>query len=205
MGATVVEVASGHVAMVSHPDEVADLIRTAAEAPQAEQASDRFDRAVSPEASLTFPSSWPRAPKPVSPGRPNASRRARVMPLRPMPSHPEGTVATGGVEGMLTAMAAVPRASVWPARTAFLPHNAGNRSRRRLRRHAGRRTRRQTGGIPSALRVARRPRVWVPAPARRARSRRPHERGVPSRLRPPRRFHGDAVSRPGCSRSRGTR
>jgi pimeloyl-ACP methyl ester carboxylesterase len=32
MGATVVELASGHVAMVSHPDAVADLIRTAAEA-----------------------------------------------------------------------------------------------------------------------------------------------------------------------------
>ena len=31
MGATVVELASGHVAMVTHPDEVADLIRTAAE------------------------------------------------------------------------------------------------------------------------------------------------------------------------------
>ena len=35
MGATVVELASGHVAMVSHPDEVADLIRTAAEAARA--------------------------------------------------------------------------------------------------------------------------------------------------------------------------
>ncbi len=32
MGATVVEIASGHVAMVSHPDEVTDLIRTAADA-----------------------------------------------------------------------------------------------------------------------------------------------------------------------------
>ncbi len=32
MGATIVEVASGHVAMVSHPDEVTDLIRTAADA-----------------------------------------------------------------------------------------------------------------------------------------------------------------------------
>lgn len=31
MGATTVELESGHVAMVSHPDEVADLIRTAAE------------------------------------------------------------------------------------------------------------------------------------------------------------------------------
>ncbi|MFD3399659.1 alpha/beta fold hydrolase [Kribbella sp. NPDC058693] len=31
MGATTVEVESGHVAMVSHPDEVTDLIRTAAE------------------------------------------------------------------------------------------------------------------------------------------------------------------------------
>jgi pimeloyl-ACP methyl ester carboxylesterase len=30
MDATVIEVASGHVAMVSHPDEVADLVRTAA-------------------------------------------------------------------------------------------------------------------------------------------------------------------------------
>lgn len=30
MGATVMEIASGHVAMVSHPDEVTDLIRTAA-------------------------------------------------------------------------------------------------------------------------------------------------------------------------------
>ena len=32
MGATTVEVASGHVAMVSHPDEVAELIQTAARA-----------------------------------------------------------------------------------------------------------------------------------------------------------------------------
>jgi pimeloyl-ACP methyl ester carboxylesterase len=32
MGATTVEVQSGHVAMISHPDEVAQLIRTAAEA-----------------------------------------------------------------------------------------------------------------------------------------------------------------------------
>ena len=35
MGATTVEVASGHVAMVSHPDEVAQLIETAAETVQA--------------------------------------------------------------------------------------------------------------------------------------------------------------------------
>jgi pimeloyl-ACP methyl ester carboxylesterase len=32
MGATTVEVASSHVAMVSHPDEVAQVIKTAAEA-----------------------------------------------------------------------------------------------------------------------------------------------------------------------------
>jgi pimeloyl-ACP methyl ester carboxylesterase len=32
MGATTVEVASGHVAMVSHPDEVVDLIKTATDA-----------------------------------------------------------------------------------------------------------------------------------------------------------------------------
>ena len=32
MGATVTELASGHVAMVSHPDEVADLIKSAANA-----------------------------------------------------------------------------------------------------------------------------------------------------------------------------
>jgi hypothetical protein len=31
MGATTVEVPSSHVAMVSHPDEVAQLIETAAE------------------------------------------------------------------------------------------------------------------------------------------------------------------------------
>jgi pimeloyl-ACP methyl ester carboxylesterase len=30
MDATVIEVASGHLAMVSHPDEVADLVRRAA-------------------------------------------------------------------------------------------------------------------------------------------------------------------------------
>jgi pimeloyl-ACP methyl ester carboxylesterase len=30
MDATVIEIASGHVAMVSHPDEVADVVRTAA-------------------------------------------------------------------------------------------------------------------------------------------------------------------------------
>jgi hypothetical protein len=29
MGATVIELASSHVAMVSHPDEVTDLIQTA--------------------------------------------------------------------------------------------------------------------------------------------------------------------------------
>jgi hypothetical protein len=32
MGATTIEVQTGHVAMVSHPDEVAQLIKTAAEA-----------------------------------------------------------------------------------------------------------------------------------------------------------------------------
>ncbi len=36
MGATTVEVASGHLAMISHPDEVAGLIETAAKAVQAE-------------------------------------------------------------------------------------------------------------------------------------------------------------------------
>ena len=35
MDATTVEVASGHLAMVSHPDEVAGLIITAAETIQA--------------------------------------------------------------------------------------------------------------------------------------------------------------------------
>ena len=35
MGATTIEVQTGHVAMVSHPDEVAQLIQTAAEAVQA--------------------------------------------------------------------------------------------------------------------------------------------------------------------------
>ena len=35
MGATTVEVSTNHVAMVSHPDEVAQLIETAAEAVQA--------------------------------------------------------------------------------------------------------------------------------------------------------------------------
>jgi hypothetical protein len=35
MGATTVEVPAGHVAMVSHPDEVAQLIETAAETVQA--------------------------------------------------------------------------------------------------------------------------------------------------------------------------
>ena len=35
MGATTIEVQTGHVAMVSHPDEVAQLIETAAEAVQA--------------------------------------------------------------------------------------------------------------------------------------------------------------------------
>ena len=35
MGATTIEVASSHVAMVSHPDEVAQLIETAAKAVQA--------------------------------------------------------------------------------------------------------------------------------------------------------------------------
>jgi len=40
MGATTVEVASSHVAMVSHPDEVAQLIKTAAEAIPAASPSD---------------------------------------------------------------------------------------------------------------------------------------------------------------------
>ena len=35
MGATTVEAASGHVAMVSHPDAVAELIETAAKAVEA--------------------------------------------------------------------------------------------------------------------------------------------------------------------------
>jgi hypothetical protein len=35
MGAVTVEVPAGHVAMVSHPDDVAQLIKTAAEAVQA--------------------------------------------------------------------------------------------------------------------------------------------------------------------------
>jgi pimeloyl-ACP methyl ester carboxylesterase len=35
MGATTVEIASNHVAMVSHPDDVLQLIETAAEAVQA--------------------------------------------------------------------------------------------------------------------------------------------------------------------------
>ena len=35
MGATTVEIPSGHVAMVSHPDEVTELIETAAQAVQA--------------------------------------------------------------------------------------------------------------------------------------------------------------------------
>ena len=39
MGATTVEVASSHVAMVSHPDEVASLIRAAA---QTRTATDRL-------------------------------------------------------------------------------------------------------------------------------------------------------------------
>jgi pimeloyl-ACP methyl ester carboxylesterase len=42
MGATTVEVASSHVAMVSHPDEVVKLIRTAADAVQNATASDRL-------------------------------------------------------------------------------------------------------------------------------------------------------------------
>ena len=36
MGATTVEVPSGHLAMISHPDEVAGLIETAAKSVQAE-------------------------------------------------------------------------------------------------------------------------------------------------------------------------
>jgi hypothetical protein len=35
MGATTIEVPAGHLAMVSHPDEVAQLIKTAAEAVEA--------------------------------------------------------------------------------------------------------------------------------------------------------------------------
>jgi hypothetical protein len=35
MGATTIEASSGHLAMVSHPDEVAHLIETAAKAVQA--------------------------------------------------------------------------------------------------------------------------------------------------------------------------
>src|ERR1700722_14405965 len=42
MGASTVEVASSHVAMVSHPDEVAGLIRAAAQAAQSGTSSDRL-------------------------------------------------------------------------------------------------------------------------------------------------------------------
>jgi pimeloyl-ACP methyl ester carboxylesterase len=35
MGATTVQIPAGHLAMVSHPDDVAQLIKTAAEAVQA--------------------------------------------------------------------------------------------------------------------------------------------------------------------------
>jgi pimeloyl-ACP methyl ester carboxylesterase len=42
MGASTVEVASSHVAMVSHPDEVARLIQAAAQAAQAGSSSDRL-------------------------------------------------------------------------------------------------------------------------------------------------------------------
>ena len=35
MGATTIEIPSGHVAMVSHPDDVAQFIKTAAETVQA--------------------------------------------------------------------------------------------------------------------------------------------------------------------------
>jgi hypothetical protein len=35
MGASTIELPTGHVAMVSHPDEVTQLIKTAAEAVQA--------------------------------------------------------------------------------------------------------------------------------------------------------------------------
>ena len=41
MGATTVEVASSHVAMVSHPDEVVRLIATAAQAVASGSATDR--------------------------------------------------------------------------------------------------------------------------------------------------------------------
>ena len=37
MGATTIEIATSHVAMVSHPDEVAQLIETAAETVQADR------------------------------------------------------------------------------------------------------------------------------------------------------------------------
>ena len=36
MGATTIEIPSGHLAMISHPDEVAQLIETAAKGIQAE-------------------------------------------------------------------------------------------------------------------------------------------------------------------------
>jgi pimeloyl-ACP methyl ester carboxylesterase len=42
MGATTVEVASSHVAMVSHPDEVVRLIHAAAEFARSGSASDRL-------------------------------------------------------------------------------------------------------------------------------------------------------------------
>jgi pimeloyl-ACP methyl ester carboxylesterase len=42
MGATTVEVASSHVAMVSHPDEVARLIQAGAQAAQAGSSRDRL-------------------------------------------------------------------------------------------------------------------------------------------------------------------
>jgi pimeloyl-ACP methyl ester carboxylesterase len=44
MGAATVEVSTNHVAMVSHPDEVLQLIKTAAEAVAAERSNRRADR-----------------------------------------------------------------------------------------------------------------------------------------------------------------
>ena len=150
MGATVVELASGHVAMVTHPDEVAapDPHRCGGRR-RLSSTSDRFEPAVSLEALLTFPSSWPRAAHTDPAGQTERLRPSQVMPTRGrLPSHAGGTVATGGVEGMLTAMAAVPE-SERPAGFGPLPsRKCGQRSRRRLRMHAGRRTRGQARRNP---------------------------------------------------------
>ena len=190
--------------MVSHPDEVADLIRTAAEA--AEPENQRPVRAaVSPEAFLTLPSSWPRT-RPDPAGQTERLKLSQVMPRRPMPSHPEGKVAMAGLRAYSLRWPRCPRASVWPTRTACLPqvraaipttasHACSSAHAPAILRNPERSTSRSPVACADTYAFV------APAIPKTSRARCSSASSTTSTISPGTR----AVSRPGCSRSRATR